>query len=556
MGTAVILVAHQADAASQIWDGSSSGNWTTGANWVGNAAPGSTTTANADVATFPGTGVSNFSVNLGGSNRFIGGITFDSSTSYNLYIYDTNLSTRRTLTVNNITVSSGNHAITGAKLGSGNAGDLKLLSGTYSVASGSTLTLDARIHTTDAAPAYNKTGGGTLVLNAHNGAGSAWNFSTGLFTVSEGTLKLAVNGAAGHSENKYTVSNGATIEVAALGGYGASNGTLTLRGTGVGGVGALYVSATTSITSGTGTGVVLAANSRIGVAADQTLTLSMPVSGGFALEKSGAGTLTLSGSNSYTGATEVSQGVLALGAANRISNSSAVSITGGTFDLGGFTETVAGVTMSSGTIANGTLTGSSYAFTNSGTVSANLAGSGVGLIKSGTGTLELSGENTYTGTTQIDAGTLKLSGIAPSLGTGNVTVGANGTFGGTGTVNGDVTFAAGADFYFNSYEDAGLTIADGKNVTFGGFSIENLIGVDWDTVDLNTPITLIQGTVDFDNSTIGNMSLATAHPVGTGNRKAYFTGGSLNLVVIPEPATFGIVLSVLAAAIIRRRRFG
>ena len=49
--------------------------------------------------------------------------------------------------------------------------------------------------------------------------------------------------------------------------------------------------------------------------------------------------MTLSGNNTYTGATTVSAGTLALGAANRIADTSALTVAGGaTFNLAGFSD--------------------------------------------------------------------------------------------------------------------------------------------------------------------------------------------------------------------------
>ncbi|MDQ8208871.1 autotransporter-associated beta strand repeat-containing protein [Coraliomargarita sp. SDUM461003] len=58
-----------------------------------------------------------------------------------------------------------------------------------------------------------------------------------------------------------------------------------------------------------------------------------------ALTKAGAGTsLTLTGDNTYTGATTVSGGTLAIGAANRIADASALVLNGGSFATNGFSE--------------------------------------------------------------------------------------------------------------------------------------------------------------------------------------------------------------------------
>ncbi|MET3375261.1 outer membrane autotransporter protein [Variovorax boronicumulans] len=80
-------------------------------------------------------------------------------------------------------------------------------------------------------------------------------------------------------------------------------------------------------------------------------TLSGAINGGGFITKQGTGTLTLSGANTYTGATNVAQGTLKAGAVNTLSAASAHSVaTGATLDLAGFNQTVASLA-NSGTVS-------------------------------------------------------------------------------------------------------------------------------------------------------------------------------------------------------------
>ncbi|MEY3287774.1 MAG: hypothetical protein RLZZ419_16 [Pseudomonadota bacterium] len=76
-------------------------------------------------------------------------------------------------------------------------------------------------------------------------------------------------------------------------------------------------------------------------------------SGTGALKKIGSGTTTLSGNNSYTGATNINAGTLALGANERLANTGTVNVNGGAFNVNGMTETIANLNLNNGAINGG-----------------------------------------------------------------------------------------------------------------------------------------------------------------------------------------------------------
>ncbi len=77
----------------------------------------------------------------------------------------------------------------------------------------------------------------------------------------------------------------------------------------------------------------------------KTLTFSGGISGsGASLIKAGLGTLKLSASNSYTGATSITGGTLLLGASNVLPDASNITLSGATLATGGYSDTVGTLT--------------------------------------------------------------------------------------------------------------------------------------------------------------------------------------------------------------------
>jgi autotransporter-associated beta strand protein len=236
---------------------------------------------------------------------------------------------------------------------------------------------------------------------------SGANTFTGRVTVSNGTLKL---GAADAVLPVVPVTvNGGTYD---LGGLTVTNDVVT-------------------ISSGALSNGTLCASSVAGTDAG-TVLASLSGSGGVA--KSGAGTLTLSAANTYSGVTTASAGLLQFAKRVALYNADTAQWTttniivssGATLGLnvggtGEFTDSdvglLAGLGSATGGFKSGALLGLDTTNAAGGTfacssVIGNPGGNMLGLLKLGLGTLVLSGANSYTGATRITSGVLSIGSIA------------------------------------------------------------------------------------------------------------------------------------------------
>jgi autotransporter-associated beta strand protein len=163
---------------------------------------------------------------------------------------------------------------------------------------------------------------------------------------------------------------------------------------------------TISALSGGGNVVILDTNVLTTVVSADSV-FSGIISGSGSLTKEGAAKLTLSGANTYTGATLVNAGTLATSGNERLSDATNVTVqSGASFRLGG-TEAIGTITgAGSFDLQGNALTTNADTDT---TVSGVISGSGGSLIKNGTGKLTLTGANTYSGASTINDGTIALS---------------------------------------------------------------------------------------------------------------------------------------------------
>lgn len=212
-----------------------------------------------------------------------------------------------------------------------------------------------------------------------------------------------------------------------------------------------------------------------------TQTFSGIISGtgaaGLTLAATAAGTLAISGANTYPGATTVNGGTLQCGIANTLPSTTNVTLAntaGATLNLNNFAQTIA--SLSGGGATGGNIaTGSAILTVNqsSNTTYAGVISGTGGLTKTGSGTLTLSGANTYTGLTTITAGTLQL-GAANVIAAGNVVL--NGGTLSTGATTGFSEIVGTLDLNANSIINLGtgvhdLTFANSSAVTWAGTTL-------------------------------------------------------------------------------------
>jgi hypothetical protein len=322
------------------------------------------------------------------------------------------------------------------------------------------------------------------------------------------------------------------------------------------------------------------------------------------------GRVQLSGDNTaWTGNLVVAKGTAQFSGANSFvpaAGSITLGTTGNSFGAGlGFNQAGADVTVSNAInvttggvrlIRNNSGPGSSNEIALDGTVTLNgdltLDHAGLGATESisvngnvtGSGSLNVTfvgphpvagsavrfnGHKAYTGATNIGSGASLILGASSSLASSAIDVGAGATFdvsaspftlasgrsiGGTGTVDGAFTFGAGSNLIFNTSAALNMTGA----VSFGGFGVTNLVGLNSSTIAATYTVLNGSGSnIDFTN--LANVGPAQAVSLG-GGLAAYFDTANGDLAVtvsaIPEPGAFALLggLSVLGAVATRRRR--
>jgi len=254
-------------------------------------------------------------------------------------------------------------------------------------------------------------GGGTLRFTLNNA-----NDYSGRFADSDGqTFKLDTNGRDVTLGDAIAPGKNSTLEK-----LGSGNLILAADNT--------YTGATT-VSEGT---LRIGAGGRSGAIAGNLVTnaevvfdrsdatgYSGAISGNGTVVQGGAGTLTLTGANTYSGGTRLDGGTLALGSAGAIGSSGTISFAGGALQYSS-----QNATDYSGRFS--TADNQAYKIDTAGrnvTFAGNLTSTGGTLEKLGGGTLSLTGTNTYDGTTTLTGGTLSLGSATALDGGGAIAFG-------------------------------------------------------------------------------------------------------------------------------------
>jgi autotransporter-associated beta strand protein len=300
-------------------------------------------------------GVASNLVLSGGTLRFIGG---GNASTNRLFTFD---ALGGTLDANAAVIFGGGGSLVAS--GTGNR--------TLSLIGSGNGTLNSTIaNPSVGATALVKNGNGTWTL------GGANSYSGGT-TVSGGTLLAANSSGSATGSGNVTIDSGATLTIGNGGPQGAVSGNITVNGT-------------------------------VQFNRNDDSTHASSISGTGSLVKQGPRSLTLTGTNTYSGGTTVSSGTLR-----------------------GSTNSVQGDITNNATVEFDQAATGTYAGTMSGTGQ---------LRKVGGGTLSITSANTHGGGTVIAGGTLQANNTSGSAtGTGAVTVATGGTLAGTGAISGPVT---------------------------------------------------------------------------------------------------------------------
>ena len=398
--------------------------------------------------------------------------------------------------------------------------------------------------------ALTKTGTGTLTLTGTNTFSGTTTISGGTLQIGNGTTDGSIGSSSGITNNsalEYRVAASSTVDkiISGSGTFTKSGaGTLTMSAANTWSGHTTISAGTLQLGDGSTDGTIVNSSgitnnsSLVFNVAGTSQTYTSFIDGTGILTKTGAGSLRLSGTNTYTGGTTLTAGTLILTSVSSMGGSAGNLTFAGTgtltsdVDLSGTRSWV----INSGATANIDTNG--HTFNRGGVVS----GDG-GLNKLGTGTLAMNNVNTYTGTTTISAGTLSLIadsglGTAPGAATAGQLVLNGGTLGATA----DFTLASNRGIALASTST--IDVSSSKTLTYSGVisGSGGLIKNGAGTVEL-LGRNLFDGNITLNAGTITINSSASLGDYASGSGNLTFAGNATEKLAANVTSTCNYVLN-------------
>ena len=484
-----------AQATQQTWTGTTTGTWATATNWSSGTAPVNSLTTDT--------------------------VLFDSVT----YAHQPNVASATSIT--GITIGDGTTA-----------------TGALTITETAALSLGASGITINAASGATTFTGSTLI-----GASQTWtNNSSNLLTlgtvsnisnVTPFTLTVAGSGSGGTTFGGI-ISDSGTLGTLALV-VNTTNGTTTLSAanTFTGGLsiqsGTVKVGGTNSVGAGTVTLGNTGTSGTLDLNGQTETIIGLATAGTASSQVIGNSSTTANAVLSYTGSTTSTYGGViqnVLGSGTKTTgvtvNNAAASLTlSGSNTYTGATSVLSGTLNLSGAIAGSSVTvnGATGSFNETGTATVSGSGAAFSLLA---GTANLAGVNTYTGTTTISGGTLNLSGV--STGSAMVVNSATATFNetSTGSLSGAnaLALSAGAVNLAGSNTYTGATAVSGGTLTLSGTSSGSNITVSNSSTVFNETSA---GSISGTNTLSVSNGFVTLAGKNTYTGLTAVTGGTLTL---------------------------
>lgn len=557
--SAARAVSYTWDSNANLGDGATAGDgtWsTTGNYWITGGALGTFANANTSEAVFAGAD-GTYTITVANTVLSTGSISFLAS-GYTL----TAGATRTFNNVATLSVAAGKTATLGTGITLNRSSNTSLTGGgTLKVGSGAT------VRTSQNNCWLGITGNTTVELSGVMRSDYRISVQSGTLTVQSGG-SITASGSAGlalgssSSTGALNLDGGTTTVTRLFSGGGSSyvnfnGGTLKAYSTAA----ADYTG--TFLTGLTGAyvkeGGALIDDGGLAITVGQALQHGGTADKDGGLTKSGAGMLTLTGVNTYTGDTVVSTGTLAVGSTGSIDNSASISVSSGAvFDVSGKT---------------GYTVGSSQSLVNSGTVKGGVAVSGTlnagttaapGFFTSGVtvnhGGL-LKGVGTISGATVVH-GTLAPGNSIGTITTAGLTLGNDGTLsvelGRDGSSHPVSDLVVSTSLVDLSGANLALSTLSGYGNPVGG-DVYFLIDNQTDQAIVGTFASLNSVSTDLsEGSTFlwNNMEWEITYLADYGTSSTS-GGNDLAIIAVPEPSTWATVVSGLGILVgvnrIRRR---